>query len=368
MTKSQNQTGHRRWVEAIILVITLYFFLYSINLLGHSFKLFGKDFAETLLATTSNPFMGLFIGILATSIIQSSSTTTSIVVSLVAAGSLTLENAIPMVMGANIGTTVTNILVSLGHATRREEFRRAFSAAIVHDLFNVFSVVLLFPLELLFHPVQKFATLMSAGFVGIGGMKLFNPVKFLIEPMINLTDRLLETLPYTAIIMAILSLVVLFASLAQMVKGVRRLVMGKIEEVIDKYLFGKDFSSMMLGVGVTAVVQSSSVTTSLIVPLAGAGVLTTRQVFPFTLGANIGTTVTAIIAALSTGNPISVTVAFAHLTFNIFGMLIFYPLKFLPINLANKIGDFAGRSKRNVFIVIGAFILIYLTPILIVAL
>ena len=129
MIQSLDISTERKWPQILLLIIILYFFLYSINLLGHSFKLFGKDFAETLLSTTSDPFVGLFIGILATSLIQSSSTTTSIIVGLVAAGSLTLGNAIPMVMGANIGTSVTNTLVSFGHFTRRTEFNRAFSAA-----------------------------------------------------------------------------------------------------------------------------------------------------------------------------------------------------------------------------------------------
>ncbi len=346
-------------------MVILYFFLYSINLLGHSFKLFGKDFAESLLTTTANPFLGLFLGIVATSLIQSSSTTTSIIVGLVAAGTLSIESAIPMVMGANIGTTVTNIIVSFGHATRRAEFRRAFSAAIVHDFFNVLSVLVLFPLELKFHFIQKTAVFLGNGFVGVGGLKLFNPIKFIISPAIELTDLVIGDLKHAAVVMAVFSLVVLFLSLSQMVRKVRAMVMGKIELVIDKYLFGNDFTSLLLGTAVTSVVQSSSVTTSLIVPLAGAGILTVRQVFPFTLGANIGTTVTALIAALATGNPVAVIVSFAHLVFNIFGILLFYPLKFLPITMAEKVGEFAGKTDRNVFIVIACFIVLYMIPILI---
>ncbi len=355
----------KRAVDVIALAVILYLFLYSINLLGHSFKLFGKDFAASLLTTTAHPFLGLFLGIVSTSIIQSSSTTTSIIVGLVAAGTLSIEASIPMIMGANIGTTVTNIIVSFGHATRRIEFRRAFSAAIVHDFFNVLSVLVLFPLELKFHLIQKTAALLGAAFVGVGGLKLFNPIKFIINPAIHLTDALIGSLPHAAAIMALFSLVVLFFSLTQMVRKVRKMVIGRIELVIDRYLFGSDLTSMMLGLVVTAIVQSSSVTTSLVVPLAGAGILSVRQVFPFTLGANIGTTVTALIAALATGNAVAVVVAFAHLTFNIFGIVIFYPLKFLPITLAERVGAFAGKTDRNVIIVIACFIILYLIPIVI---
>ncbi|MGB5893124.1 MAG: Na/Pi symporter [Ignavibacteriaceae bacterium] len=122
---------------SVQLLLFLYLFFLSLGMMGGSLKLFGKDFSETLIATTTNPFIGLFIGILATSVIQSSSSTTSIVVGMVAAGALTIESAIPIVMGANIGTSITNIIASLPQIKRNNEFRRAFSAAIVHDFFNV---------------------------------------------------------------------------------------------------------------------------------------------------------------------------------------------------------------------------------------
>ena len=139
-------------------LILVYLFLVSIKMMGLSFKLFGKGFAESLINSTTNRFIGLFIGILATSIIQSSSTVTSIVVGMVGGGMLTITNAIPIIMGANIGTSVTNTLVSMGHINRKDEFNRAFHGAILHDHFNFLSVVVLFPLELAFGPLQWIAT------------------------------------------------------------------------------------------------------------------------------------------------------------------------------------------------------------------
>mgnify|MGYP003959265733 FL=1 len=130
-----NSETRQKIIKILTVIVTIYLFLLSIKLLGHSFKLFGKEFAEAMLQTTSNPFTGLIIGIVATSLIQSSSTTTSIVVGLVAGGVVNLENSIPIIMGANIGTTVTNTLVSLGHVGRKAEFKRAFAAGVVHDFF-----------------------------------------------------------------------------------------------------------------------------------------------------------------------------------------------------------------------------------------
>lgn len=347
----------------VTLVVTLYVFLVSINLLGYSFKLFGKDLAVALLETTENPFLGLFLGIVATSLMQSSSTTTSIIVGLVAAGGLSLETAIPVIMGANIGTTITNTLVSFGHATRRAEFRRALSAAIVHDVFNLMSVTVLFPIELIFHPIQKLATALQAGFAGIGGMELFNPIKMIVDPAIGAISSAFGESTTSAVLMLILSLVLMFGALAVLVRTMRSAVVQRAEKVLDKYLFGKDYATFFAGVGLTVLVQSSSVSTSLIVPLAGAGLLTLREIFPFTLGANVGTTVTAIIAALGTGNPVAVTVSFSHLIFNLLGILIFYPLRFIPIRVADAIGNFGGMSARNVVIVISVFILLYLIPL-----
>ena len=133
--------------RVVLLLAFLYLFLLSIDLMGSSMKMFGKGFAEALIASTSNPVVGLFIGIFATSLVQSSSSTTSIVVGLVGSGALTVDNAIPIIMGANIGTSVTNTLVSLANINRSAEFRRSFAASIVHDFFNFLAVMALFPLQ-----------------------------------------------------------------------------------------------------------------------------------------------------------------------------------------------------------------------------
>lgn len=353
-------------IKALAIIISIYLFLLSIKLLGHSFKLFGKEFAESMLQMTSNPFTGLIIGIVSTSIIQSSSTTTSIVVGLVAGSVLNLDTAIPIIMGANIGTTITNALVSFGHISRKAEFRRAFSAAIVHDFFNLFSVIVLFPIELNFHLIAKTATILEKAFSGIGGMKMFNPLKFVLDPVISLIDGFFVNLPYYNIILMITSIILLFAALTFLVKIIRSLVLDKLEIIINNYLFRNDFLSLILGILMTAIVQSSSVTTSLVIPLAGAGVISIRQIFPYTLGANIGTTVTAILAALATQNHVAITVAFSHLCFNVFGILIFYPLKVLPISLAEFVGEKATSSRKNLIIFVLSFFMIYIIPLVII--
>jgi sodium-dependent phosphate cotransporter len=358
-----SQETRQKILKILFIILTVYLFLLSIKLLGHSFKLFGKGFAESMIQMTSNPFAGLIIGIVATSLIQSSSTTTSIVVGLVAAGGLDLYTAIPIVMGANIGTTITNTLVSMGHISNRIEFKRAFSASIVHDFFNICAVLVIFPIEINFHIIAKVAGWLEKGFAGAGGLKMFNPLKAILQPVIDGLDYLFSFVPYASIVMMIVSLILLFTALTLLIRTIRSLVLTRLELIINDYLFRNDFFGFTFGILMTAVVQSSSVTTSLIIPLAGAGIVSIRQLFPYTLGANIGTTVTAILAALATQSDIAVTVAFSHLLFNILGILIFYPLKFIPIKMAEFIGGQASKSTRNLVIFIVIYILLHFIPI-----
>jgi sodium-dependent phosphate cotransporter len=355
----------------------LYAFLVSIKLMGASFQVFGKGFAEQLISAYSNPFLGLFTGILATSLVQSSSTTTSIIVGLVGGGLLPVAYAIPMIMGANVGTTITNTLVSFSLVTRKKDFRRAFAAATVHDFFNLWTLVALFPLEINFHFIQKSALLLTRVFEGAGGVTFTSPLKLVIDPVTHgIQDFLTKILSVpeiaAGVIMLIVAVMVVITSLIYLIKTMQSLTIAQAENFIDRYLFRNAFTAILLGAGLTVVVQSSSITTSSIVPLVGAGIVTLRAAYPFTLGANIGTTFTAILASLATvsvvnGQVIStagVTVAFAHLTFNIFGIALFYPLRRLPIFCANRLADLAADSKK--WAIIFVLMVFFIVPLIII--
>lgn len=136
----------RRWLWLLFLV---YVMLTAVSVIGSGFKLATADHARSLFEFASNPVMGLIIGMVGTALIQSSSTVTSIIVAMVAGG-LPITIAVPMMMGANIGTSITNTIVSLGHVADKVEFQRAFNAATVHDFFNVFAVLIFLPLEIMF--------------------------------------------------------------------------------------------------------------------------------------------------------------------------------------------------------------------------
>ncbi|MFC2035176.1 Na/Pi symporter [Chloroflexota bacterium] len=368
-----------RVIKVLLVILLLYLFLIGIKLTGTSFKLFGTDFAEQLLNIYSNPFAGLFTGILATSIIQSSSTTTSLIVGLAGSGILPLESAIPMIMGANMGTTITNTLVSLTFITRKEDFRRAFQAATVHDFFNIFTILIFFPIEISFHVIEKSAVFLTDIFHGIGGVTFTSPLKYIIDPIANgLKDFLTDTigLPEIAIGIILLLIAVAFViiSLLYLVKIMRSLIVNQTERFMSKYLFRNTFTALLLGMIITAVVQSSSITTSIMVPLVAAGFLTLNRAYPYTLGANIGTTVTALLASLATISSengqsvtnIGLTVAVCHLIFNIYGTVIFLPLRRLPIFCATRLANLATESKKWAFIFVATVFFIIPLVILLI--
>ncbi len=354
---------HRTIFNLLFLLAFLYLFLFSLELMGSALKLFGKGFATTLIETTTNPLVGLFIGILATSVIQSSSSTTSIVVGLVAGGALNVANAIPIIMGANIGTSVTNTLASMTQINRSVEFKRAFSAAVVHDFFNLLAVLIIFPLQYFTNFLAEAATFLGNEFQHIGGLNFLSPIKAITKPVVGALQDLIGKNPW---ILLALALFFLLFSLTRMVKSLKIIIVNKADVWFDRYLFKTAQRAFLVGLLLTVMVQSSSITTSLAVPLAGAGLLTLIQIFPYTLGANIGTTITAILAALVTGNLAAIIVAFSHLLFNITGIVIWWPFKALPIFLAQRFAVFS--TKKKIIPVLYVLVLFFLLPILLILL
>jgi solute carrier family 34 (sodium-dependent phosphate cotransporter) len=325
-----------------------------------------QKFIDDLVREAQNPFIGLLVGIVVTSVVQSSSATTSIVVGMVASGLLGVHIAIPIVMGANIGTTVTNALVSMGYVMRKEEFRRALGGAIVHDVFNVLVVVILLPLELAFGFLEKAAVFISGILPQIavegGGGKAFNPLGWILDPTLKLAYWVVGGKPkvpgWPAGILVIIGLICIFFALIMLVKVLRSLMLGKAESFITRVLGKSGWMGIVIGLLVTAMVQSSSITTSVMVPMAAAGIVTVTQIFPITIGANIGTTITALLAAMAAGGA-GVTIAVVHTMFNILGMLMFYPvpqLRRFPVMVAEKLARIAAQYRKLALVgVLGLF-------------
>ncbi|HHC07627.1 MAG TPA: sodium dependent phosphate transporter, partial [Actinobacteria bacterium] len=288
------------WLRLVLVLGLLYLFLVGVRLLEVGIKAFGEGTAERLFEGVSNPLAALFVGVLATVMVQSSSVTTSTIVGLVGAGVLPLSTAVPMIMGANIGTTITNTVVALAHLRRSEEFRRAFVGATMHDFFNLLAVAALFPLELLTGFLHRGASALAHLFVGsaVGGT-FDSPIKAQVKAGAKLVERLLAALFDHPAVLAVALLLVgvglIFATLTFITKNMKALVAVRIERTLNAALSRSGTIGILVGIVVTVAVQSSSITTSILIPLIASGVLLARNAYPITLGANIGTTVTALI-------------------------------------------------------------------------
>ena len=400
----QERPPHLRTALKIVLVfLLLYVFLGGMRMMGDGLKGLGgnpdfdksrpvaeanqpyRDVVYDIFSYADNPLVGLFVGILMTSIFQSSSFTTSLAVGLVVTTPLTLHQAIFIIMGANIGTSVTGVGVSFAHVRRPEEFARAYGAATVHDFFKTLTVLVFFPLEWVVWRLTGTGVLEWCGYIlaavfsggTLSGRNPTNPLREAVAPLVNAVEWLLKeglSLSNVSmnIILGVLGVVVLFVALIFLTIVLRKLVVQRVERFFDQVLFRNDAVAFVVGLGLTAVIQSSSVTTSLVVPLAGAGLLNVRQILPYTLGAAIGTTVTALLASMTTSADTvaqaqaGLALAFGHMLFNVFGSVIWYPFRAVPIGVANWFGGLAARSKK--YAVLRVVLFFFVLPIFVIGL
>jgi sodium-dependent phosphate cotransporter len=271
-----------------------------------------------------------------------------------------------MIMGANIGTTVTSLIVSLGHMGRTEEFRRAFPVALCHDLFNYFTVLLLLPLELATGYLRHTAVTLSSFAEGATGGTYQSPIRSLLnagfQPIQTAVQAVIPAQAAQAMAVIVIGGLLIFAALFMLVRVMRAATHGRIEVMMTRVFDMHPVFGMLIGVIVTVMVQSSSITTSLLVPLAAAGLIRLEQAFPVTLGANIGTTVTAFMAALAVSGPnapVGLEIALVHLLFNLSGILLIYPVKAIrriPLGLAVTLTRLGLQSRKMlVFWIAAAF-------------
>ncbi|MGK0444761.1 MAG: sodium-dependent phosphate cotransporter [Bermanella sp.] len=375
MTESAEQqltnSTQKRILSWLILLAGIYAILLSVGLVGSGFKWAsgGSDGARELFAFATNPFLALLIGILATALVQSSSTVTSVIVGLVAGG-LPIEIAIPMVMGANIGTTITNTLVSLGHVRKKSEFRRAFAAATVHDFFNLMCVAIFLPLEIIFGFLQKGSAWLSTHMIGADSMSMkgFNFIKPITKPVISEIKSLLGVFPdkVAAIALIVLGILLIFVSITIIGRVLKSLMVGRAKKILHGAIGRGPISGIASGAVVTVLVQSSSTTTSLMIPLVGSGVFKPRDIYPFTLGANIGTTITALLAATAisgVGAIVALQIALVHLMYNLLGVIVIYGIPFLreiPLKAAERLAEVA--TKRHSLAALYVLSVFFLLP------
>ena len=362
------------WMSWLLIIGFVYLLLVAVSLIGSGFKIAAGDHARELFAFASNPVAGLVVGTVATALIQSSSTVTAIIVGLVAGG-LPVGIAIPMVMGANMGTTITNTIVSLGHIRQGEEFRRAFAAATIHDFFNLLSVIIFLPLEITFGFLEKAGALLATLAVGGESMSIkgVNFVKPMVKPPIKfIENNIFASIPETAAgtLMIVLGILTIFLVITVIGKLLKTLMVGRAKDILHSAVGRGPVSGVASGTLITVLFQSSSTTTSLIVPLAGNGVFSLRQIYPFTLGANIGTCITALLAAtaITGANAVfALQIALIHLLYNTLGVIVIYgtpQLRELPIRAAEALA--AATVKNKLYAAAYIAIVFFILPLILI--
>ena len=350
-----------------------------------------------------------------------------------------VKPAIPIVMGANIGTSVTNTIVSLAQAAERNEFRRAFAGAVVHDIFNWLSVIVFLPMEvitgylrrltgeiievldlkqakgtnkkLLKTVTQPFTKMIiqldkniikkiALGDKSADSKSLIKNCKpkvtmeevnttfknstYFTYMMVNKTKETpakckflfaSTTLSDTevGIIILVVSIILLCICLVSIVKILHSMLRGQMAKIIKKtvnadfpgpFKYFTGYFAILVGAGLTMLVQSSSIFTSALTPLIGVGVVSLERAFPLTLGANIGTTATGILAALASTSNLdkALQIALCHLFFNISGIVLWYPIPYvrkLPINTAKFLGNKTAEYRwfALAYLIFGFFLL-----------
>ncbi|MFL0683712.1 MAG: Na/Pi symporter [Algoriphagus aquaeductus] len=342
--EEQKPSSFGKYLKYVQVFLALLLFIFAIDLLTVAMGSINSGAALEILQATKNPFISLFIGLLVTALIQSSSTVTASVVAIVASGNLTLQQAVPIVLGANIGTTLTSTLVSLSYIMNKKEFRRALSAGISHDVFNILSVIILFPMELYFGFLSGLAEKIAGLFASDNAFE--GPLVYNRIFTRTATDWIVDQINIPFLTM-ILSVFLVFLAIKVLSTAMYKSFVKDSFEDINKLIFRKTGLAFFYGIFFTAAVQSSTVTTSLVVPLVANKKVTLAKAFPFIIGANIGTTITAVIASIYKSEA-AIALAIVHILFNSIGALIFLPfpeIRKIPVLIANYMGKTSLQNR-----------------------
>lgn len=195
--------------------------------------------------------------------------------------------------------------------------------------------------------------LLATGDMSIKG---FNFIKPITKPVVGAIKEPLSTFGDTVggVMLIALGIATIFVAITVMGKLMKSLMVGRAREILKNAIGRGPIHGIVSGSIVTVLVQSSSTTTSLMVPLVGTGVLKVRDIYPFTLGANIGTCITALLAATAVSGEFAVfalQIALVHLVFNIMATLFIFGIPFLreiPVKGAEMISEMAIKNKAVV--------------------
>lgn len=374
------------WLRSLLFFLLIYLFLSAVKMFGASTEMLQSAYeaeVNTLFSGMSNPFVGLCIGIFATALMNSSSATTSLAVALVASGIIPLEHAVAIVIGANIGASITSMMVSMGNITDKKAFIRGYAVPFIQDWYSLITAGVCFALEFSFGFLSQGARLLASFLTGCGSggaseaagesSWLTNPLPIMVEAPVNLVKWFLApgerfSLTLSAILMGVCALCLLFFALLHMTKNMKILMANCVEEWINRVLSQNGYLGLLIGWVVTMIIQSSGITTSLLVPLVAAGILKIRTAYPLILGAKLGTPITGILAALAflgtPAGPNALAIALVHFLFNVIGVGLLYPIPALrlPVFLTERFSSILGAHRA--YIICWVTTIFFLIPVL----
>ncbi|CAB3400184.1 unnamed protein product [Caenorhabditis bovis] len=361
----------------------------------------------------NDPISAVVVGMLATVILQSATTTTNILVTMVAANMITVHDAIPVMIGSELGSSLVNAMVSLAYSGKPEQFRRAFSAAILGDVFNICGLFVIFPMEMITGLIEKVSWWIVDPMISEQGLS-FKTLELLTDPInqfilqVNEPELLNATIrpemfeanhsfvqrcqfangsriyncPYDHLfaysmlgdraigwIVLIVSIVSLIFCLVAIVYLIQKLLEGHaaiyIRRLLSKQCPGvlkpcTGYVVMLVGL----IIQSNSIFSSSLTPLVGSGVVTLEQMYPLVLGSNIGTTFSGVLAAFSTDPSRfekALHMAMCQVNYNIIGTCLFYIIpctRKFPVYLAVKLGNLTDRYRWFIVVFILAFFVV----------
>lgn len=304
-------------------LVAIYFFVSGIIVVKSAAVLMGEALAEKIILLIRDTTSGVFSGWIATALIQSSGAFDSIVIAFTSSGVMPLSLAVATIIGAEIGTTATPLLVSvLAHLRRKDRLSASFNVTMSHVLYNLFTLMIFYPIELFYGSFTKVAEWGSTLFLRATWITAVPDLLDVLTPWVG---PLLEIIPaWSGLLLGGVMMVVALGGIEKYMTAI--FSMPRSWNVI-RATFTKPARAFIAGFIFTILVPSTSVMVSLLIPLAGSGVILSEYyILPYILGANIGTVFDVMIAALATGDPTSLGVWMVHLSINLIGALIFFPI------------------------------------------
>lgn len=345
-----------KYRNALGSIMSIYFFVSSIVLIKDSAKIMGAALAEKMLLLIRDTTSATFAGWISTALLQSSGAFDSIVVSLTSTGVIPLSLAVAAIIGAEVGTTITPLIVSIFERMKGDQGSEAgFNVTMSHVLYNIVTLAIFYPLELFFGVFTNIAMQGTGIFVKLQWLNAIPDVLDVLTPWIGL---LLEHVPPW--LGLVLGIVLLVMALSAVEKHMTAIFSMPRSWNFIRSTFMKPGRAFLAGFLFTVLVPSTSVMVSLLVPLATSGVIRAEYyILPYILGANIGTVFDVMIAALATGDPVSLGVWLVHLVINLVGALIFLPILRPFASLTRRAARFISSSLRVALIMAALF---YILP------